>query len=128
MPVRFFCGRVCLLHVTQIKKALSIFGTISRECSWYQTATAERKGSQIDLLIDRNDDIIDICEMKYTKQPYEMTAEEEQKIQYRRSSFITETKTNKSIHLILVSASGVKQNSYSNEFQSVIAAEDLFEK
>ena len=127
-----WCGlafeRVCLLHVTQIKKALSIFGTISRVCSWYQPATFERKGAQIDLLIDRNDGIIDICEMKYTKQPYEMTSEEEQKVQNRRNSFRIATGTDKSIHLILISANEVKQNSYSVEFQDIITADALFEK
>ena len=127
-----WCGyafeRVCLLHITQIKKALSIFGTISRVCSWHLSTTTERKGAQIDVLIDRDDNVIDICEMKYTKQPYEVTFEEEQKLQNRRSSLIIETGTNKSIHLILVSASGVKSNPYSDEFQAVITAEALFEK
>ena len=127
-----WCGlafeRVCLLHVTQIKKALSICGTISRVCSWYQPATFERKGAQIDLLIDRNDGIIDICEMKYTKQPYEMTSEEEQKVQNRRNNFRIATGTDKSIHLILISANEVKQNSYSVEFQDIITADALFEK
>ncbi len=127
-----WCGlafeRVCLMHVTQIKKALSIFGTVSRVCAWFLPSTSERKGAQIDLLIDRNDSIIDICEMKYTKQPYEMTSEEEQKVQNRRSRLIAETGTDKSVHLVLVSASGVKENTYSAEFQSVITSEALFEK
>ncbi len=127
-----WCGlafeRVCLLHVTQIKKALSIFGTISRVSSWYQPATTERKGAQIDLLIDRDDNVIDICELKYTKQPYEMTSEEEQKVQNRRSCFIAETGTDKAVHLILVSASGVKPNPYSDEFQEIITSDALFDK
>ncbi len=132
-PLYFnWCGlafeRVCLMHVIQIKKALSIFGSISRVCAWYQPSTPEKKGAQIDLLIDRNDDIIDICEMKYTKQPYEMTNEAEQKMLNRRSRLIAETDTKKSVHLILVSANGIKRNSYSNEFQDVVTAEDLFEK
>ena len=127
-----WCGlafeRVCLLHLTQIKKALSIFGTVSRVCSWYLPATSKSKGAQIDLLIDRDDNVIDICEMKYTKQPYEMTFEDDQKVQNRRSRLIAETGTDKSVHLVLVSASGVKSNSYSDEFQSVITSEALFEK
>lgn len=127
-----WCGlafeRVCLLHITQIKKALSIFGTISRVCSWYRPGTSEKKGVQIDLLIDRDDNVIDICEMKYTKQPYEMTSEEDQKIQKRRATFIDETGTNKSVHLILVAANGVKNNSYSDEFQSIVTIDALFEK
>lgn len=127
-----WCGRaferVCLLHVDQIRKALSIFGTISRVCSWYLPRTSDRNGAQIDLIIDRDDSVIDICEMKYTKQPYEMKHEEELKVQNRRDRFIAETGTCKSVHLILVSANGVQHNSYSDEFQSVITADALFEK
>ena len=132
-PVYYnWCGlafeRICLVHITQIKKALSIFGTISRVCSWYQPTTSEKKGAQIDLIIDRDDNVIDLCEMKFTKQPYEMTYEEDQKIQNRRSTFIAETGTNKSVHLILIAANGVKNNSYSDEFQSVVTIDALFEK
>lgn len=127
-----WCGlafeRVCLIHITQIKKTLSIYGTISKVCSWYIPGTGERKGVQIDLLIDRNDGVIDICEIKYTKLPYEVTFEEEQKVQNRRACLISETGTDKSIHLILISASGVKKNQYSSEFQAIITNEDLFEK
>ena len=127
-----WCGlafeRLCLLHVPQIKKALGIHGTVSRVCSWYQTSTPERKGAQIDLIIDRDDSVIDLCEMKYTKEPYEMTSEEEERIQYRRSSFIAATGTEKAVHLVLISASGVKGNPYSDEFQSIITADALFEK
>lgn len=127
-----WCGlafeRVCHLHITQIKKALGIYGTISRACSWYLPHNSERKGAQIDLLIDRNDGVIDICEIKYTKLPYEVTFEEEQKVQNRRACLISETGTDKSIHLILISASGVKQNQYSSEFQAIITDKDLFEK
>ena len=127
-----WCGlafeRVCLLHIQQIKKALGIYGTISRVCAWNLPATPDRHGAQIDLLIDRDDQVIDICEMKYTQQPYEITLEEEQKIQNRRLRFMAAIGTNKAIHLILVSASGVKRNAYSDEFQAIISADALFEK
>lgn len=127
-----WCGRaferVCLLHVDQIRRALSIFGTVSRVCSWYLPKNADSRGAQIDLILDRDDSVINICEMKYTRQPYEMTSEEETKVQNRKERFMTETGTDKSIHLILVSASGVQRNAYSDEFQAVITADALFEK
>ena len=113
-----WCGRafelLCVLHLPQVKEALGILGTVSRVCSWYQTSTPERKGVQIDLIVDRDDGVIDLCEMKYTKEPYEMTSEEEQKIQYRRSSLITATGTEKAVHLVLISANGVKKNAYTD--------------
>ena len=104
------------------------YGTISRVCSWYLPKNADSRGAQIDLIIDRDDSIINICEMKYTKQPYEMKHDEETKVQNRKERFIAETGTDKSIHLILVSASGVQRNAYSDEFQAIITADDLFEK
>lgn len=133
-PVYYnWCGlafeRICLLHITQIKKALGIIGTISTVCSWQSNkSNGEKKGAQIDLLIDRNDGVIDVCEMKYTKEPYEMDAIEEEKIQNRRSRFIEDSGTDKAIHLVLVAATGVKRNCYSDEFQSVITADSLFEE
>lgn len=126
-----WCGlafeRVCLLHIPQIKKSLGINGTISSVCSWQSSHSENgQRGAQIDLLIDRDDQVIDLCEMKFTKEPYEINADEEQKLQNRRSRFVSETHTDKAVHLILVSASGVKRNSYSDEFQSVITSEELF--
>ncbi|MBO4379385.1 MAG: ATP-binding protein [Muribaculaceae bacterium] len=125
-----WCGlafeRVCLLHVNQIKKALSIFGTISTVCSWRTLTDANAKGAQIDLVIDRDDNVIDLCEIKYTKEPYEVPSEEEQKIQNRRSRFISSTRTQKAVHLVLISANGIKRNAYSDEFQAILTAESLF--
>ena len=126
-----WCGlafeRVCMLHITQIKKALGIFGTISTICSWRSLRIEDGKhGAQIDLLIDRNDQVIDICEIKFTKEPYEVDEEEYMRLLNRRARFVAEADTDKAVHLVLISASGVKRNSYSDEFQSVITSGDLF--
>ena len=64
--------------------------------------------------------------MKYTKEPYEVNEEEYLRLLNRRSRFVAEADTDKAVHLVLVSASGVKRNSYSDEFQSVITSDDLF--
>ncbi|MCI6875457.1 MAG: ATP-binding protein [Parabacteroides sp.] len=126
-----WCGlafeRVCLLHLSQIKKALGISGIISNAFSWFsRPEQGKQKGAQIDLVIDRSDNVVDLCEIKYTKEPYEVTREEEEKVQNRRSRFLTDTKTNKAVHLILISANDVVPNSYSYEFQSIISADALF--
>jgi len=123
-----WCGlsfeRVCLLHVEQIKQALGISGVISRIHSWRSATT--KNGAQIDLLIDRVDDVIDLCEMKYTKDPWEMTEEDSNDIIHKESGFRTETGTTKAIHNILVSANGVRRNSFSDEFQNIVTLDDLF--
>lgn len=120
--------RVCLDHVRQIKKALGVEGVVSNEYSWVsKNSGANGAGAQIDLLIDRNDDVIDLCEMKCTKTPFSMTEEEYNKIQNRKDRFRAETKTTKAIHLILISASGVKRNPYLDDFQKIISGDALFE-
>jgi len=128
-----WCGlafeRVCLLHLPQIKTALGISGIVSNAYSWRSLPAKQgEKGAQIDLLIDRNDNVIDLCEMKYTKDPYEEDSEEDKKVQHRLSRFLSDTKTNKAVHLVLISANSVKRNAYSDEFQFVITSEALFQE
>lgn len=61
--------RACLIHLEQIKKALGIRGVITHGYSWDTVATDEHPGAQIDLLIDRSDKIINLCEIKYYDYP-----------------------------------------------------------
>lgn len=123
-----WCGlsfeRVCLLHTEQIKKALGISGVISQICSW-RSAT-NKPGAQIDLVINRADGVMDLCEMKFTKFPWEMTADDINDIMRKEDVFRKETATPKAIHNVLVSASGVKHNAYSDELQNIIELDDLF--
>ena len=125
-----WCGlafeSLCFLHVNQLKQALGITGVASNVCSWRSPASDEGKGAQIDMLIDRNDGIIDICEMKFTKEPFRVQGETLEDVQNKRSRFIEATKTKKAVHLVLVSAAGVVRNGYSDEFQKVITLDSLF--
>lgn len=80
---------VCLEHIKQIKYALGIFGVVSKECSWI---CLEDKGNgvaghQIDLLIDRNDEIINMCEMKYSLYPYSLSNKDEENYRLRIADF-----------------------------------------
>lgn len=127
-----WCGlafeRVCLAHVTQIKSALGIEGIISNVCSWKSVETADKKerGAQIDLVIERDDNVIDLCEVKYTKEKYTVDTVYNEVIQNKKSRFIQELETSKAIHLVLISASDVNKNEYSEEFQKIILSDSLF--
>ena len=114
----------CLNHISEIKAALGIAGVETSEFAW-RSRTSDF-GAQIDLLIDRKDGIINLCEMKYTDEEYEPDKEEYNKLINRLSVFLKETGTRKAIHLTLVSANGMKGNKYAAAFQSVITGEDLF--
>jgi len=123
-----WCGlsfeRVCMLHAQQIKIALGISGVISGVFSW--RSTNSKPGVQIDMLIDRDDDVIDICEMKYTSTVWNMQAADLESILYKEDVFKKETGTAKTIHKVLVSANGVKRNENSDEMQNIITLDDLF--
>lgn len=127
-----WCGlafeRICLWHVEQIKRALSIGGVQSQEGTWYSPRNVENveRGAQIDLLIDRKDDTINVCEMKYYNTEVVLTADEENKIQNRINRLREESGTSKAIHAILVTTKGLKRNNHSDIIHSVVTMDDLF--
>ena len=84
------------------------------------------RGAQIDLLIDRSDDVIDVCEMKYYAKEYAFTEEEYNKLQNRMLRLAEETKTRKAVQAILITTYGLIQNEYSDIVQSVVKMDDLF--
>ena len=131
--VRIWCGlafeRVALQHIAQIKRKLGISGVLTRLYGWRHVAkTQDEEGVQIDLVIERNDRVTNLCEMKYTATPFEITDEYDQRLRTKRETFISETGTANAVHLTLVSANGVKRNANSNDIQSEVTLEDLFKE
>lgn len=126
-----WCGlafeRICLLHSEQIKKALGISGVITTEYSWRTAATDEHSGAQIDLLIDRSDKAINLCEIKYSDGPYTIDKKYMENIRNKATLFRQLTKTRKGIALTMITSYGLVKNSYSmNNIHSQITADDLF--
>lgn len=127
-----WCGvafeRVCLEHIPQIKKALGISG-VSTEVNAWQCQADEKNGihgSQIDLLIVRKDQIINVCEMKYSETEYLADATFSRSQNRKIEDFKKKTGTKYAIHSTLVTTYGVEENSYAGDIQSVITADDLF--
>jgi len=118
--------RLCLQHVRGIKSALEVAGVASCEFAW--RSRSSNPDVQIDLVIDRDDGIIDLCEMKCTNEPYALDAEESQRILHRKEAFVAETKTRKAVHVILVSAAGIVPNAYANDIMHLVTLDDLFRK
>lgn len=115
---------LCLHHVKNIKAALGITGVQSLVSSW--RSKVSEKGAQIDLVIDRKDQTINLCEMKYAVQPYSLSKKEEEQLQVRKMDFVEETKTRKAVHWTMVTTFGIKHNMYSDRIQSEVTLEDLF--
>ena len=120
--------KVCLEHIPQIKAALGVAGVQTQTNAWRCEADAEAgvQGSQIDLLLVRKDQVINICEMKYAEAEYPVGAEFVRAMRRKMSDFRILTKTRHALHLTLITTYGVAANAYAGELQAVITAEDLF--
>lgn len=119
--------RLCLWHVEQMKRALQIGGVLTNAYAWRHVAVSpDDEGAQIDLLIDRNDGIVNLCEMKFCADEYAITAEDAMSIQRKKAVFKRETATRKAIHVTYVTAFGLKRNAYANDVQSEVTLGDLF--
>ena len=116
---------VCLQHVQQIKMALQIAGVTSQESSLVVSGDDETDGMQIDLLIDRADDVVNVCEMKYTKSNYAITKSYAEKLQ-KRIDILEQTQPNKKYHLTFVTVNPIERNIHSDMVKSAITAEELF--
>ncbi len=112
---------VCLHHIPQIKKALGIGGVQTSVASWYNEA------AQIDLLIDRKDQVINLCEMKFSIQPFTITKSYAEKLRHKIGTFQTVTKTNKALFLTMITTHGIAQNQYAYLVQNDLSMEILFE-
>lgn len=125
-----WCGlsfeMLCLCHLKQIKMALGISGVQTLACSWRGKGDESKKGVQIDLLIDRKDETINLCEIKYSKDKFEISLAEEQRLSARLDTFRSETNTRKSVLLTLITANGLKYNSHSDIVQNEVTLEELF--
>ena len=123
-----WCGNsfetVCLNHIAQIKNALGISGVETNEYTWKSRKTTP--GIQIDLIIDRADGVINLCEMKYSSDEYVIDSAYEKELFRKMEVYRQETSTDKSIHITLVTVNGLKKNEYSGVVLNTITATELF--
>lgn len=84
------------------------------------------KGAQIDMLIDRNDDTINLCEIKYTNAPYVISEEEDERIRNRYETFIRESGTKKTVLITMITSFGLVSGGYSNDIHCQLTMSDLF--
>jgi hypothetical protein len=112
---------LCLKHIGQIKKGLRIDAIYSINSSWFND------NAQIDLLIDRNDNVINICELKFYNSQFTIDKNYHANLRNKIIEFQKETKTNKNIFLTMVTTFGVNQNQYSTEImENELTMECLF--
>ncbi len=119
---------VCYKHLILIKRKLAL-PPMSLANSWRTSAsqTLGDRGAQIDLLFDRRDDVINICEIKYTEKPFVITQDYFETLNRKMAVFKEKTGTQKQLFLSFISANGLKDNAYSHSISGVVTLEDLFQ-
>ena len=116
--------RVCMAHIPQIKRALGIDRIAAEYYSWRSKDSAD--GAQIDLLIERADRVINLCEVKYSAGRYSLSKEESMKLRIRMGDFVEETGSKQAIFPTLITTFGLKPNLHSGIVQSEVVLDDLF--
>lgn len=115
---------VCYYHIDEIKKGLGFEAVYTEISSWKSSGL---KGAQVDLVIDRRDRIIHLCEIKFSEKEYSITKAYSENLKNKIQAFKEETKTNKSIFLTFITLYGLKENQYSlNMVQNELRADKLF--
>ncbi len=105
----------CLRHVPMLREALGIAGIVMHTAQYWQPGTNQREGLQIDLLFDRDDNIIDLCEMKFSVSPFAINKKYANELRRRTQNFSESTKTRKSVHNVFVTIFGIEKNRYAQE-------------
>ena len=120
--------QVCMDHILQIKKKLGVSGVLSEESSWFITSDEENgtSGAQIDLLIDRRDGVISMCEMKHSINEYEIDKKYDMSLRNKIGAFVKATDCKKTIQVVLITTYGVKENIYSSIVNAQVVLDDLF--
>jgi hypothetical protein len=116
--------QVCLAHVPQIKRRLGISGVSTTARGW--RSREAKPEAQIDLVLDRRDGVINLCEAKYTTHEYSLSRDEFDVLQRRRDTFAAETGTRKALHLTLITTYGLVRNATATAVQADVTMDDLF--
>ncbi|MBK6628632.1 MAG: AAA family ATPase [Flavobacteriales bacterium] len=116
---------ICMKHVEGIKEGLRIGGVRSVEGSWI--GKGDESGAQIDLLIDRDDNVINLCEMKFAGGSFTIDRKYANELMTKAGAFRTATRTRKSIFITFITTHGLAHNAYSRQLvQNELTMDALF--
>lgn len=119
--------QVCFAHVSKIKKALGVEGVASSESALIIRGDEEKRGAQIDMLIVRDDRVVNLCEMKFLSKAFEPKTEDEQTLRERIATVQELLSFKHTVHLTLVTTVGLKANVHSGVFQHIITIDQLID-
>ena len=118
---------LCMMHIPEIKRKLKIEGIHASASIWQHRGGPEMQGAQIDLIIDRADKTINLCEIKYRQLPYVITRDDHAALLLKMASFQYYTKTNKTIFVTCITSNGLVKNQYSLDLvKNEVVLDDFF--
>lgn len=118
---------ICLKHISSIKKALGITGIYSEYSSFYKKGNATKKGAQIDLVLDRNDQAINLFEIKFSNKLYSISKSDFENLTNKIEVFKDSTNTKKQVFLFFITTFGLLENQYSSAIVGKeLTMDDLF--
>jgi uncharacterized protein len=118
---------LCFKHTFQIKKAMGIHGIITNEYSYILKGNADNKGFQIDLIIDRADNCVNILEVKFYNTEYEVSESYGRQLLHKSTIFQERTRLKKTVFITMLTVFGVKKNEhYLTAVTNQLLLDDLF--
>ena len=117
---------VCWQHIPQIKKSLGIDGVKTFVSAWSVRGDNEKDGVQIDLLISRADNVVNLCEMKFVSDKYVVTKDEESKLRNRIETLKRTLTAKQTVYLTMITTYGVAYGKHSGIVQRQVVMDDLF--
>ena len=117
--------QLCLAHYSQIAKSLGISGILTELYSW--SSHQKDGGAQIDLIIKRADRVVNVCEIKYWREPFRLTQKYIEELEHKIETFRRESRVTQAIHLVMITTRGLANPSFSSLVQREINADALFE-
>lgn len=118
---------VCYLHFQQILKALNINGIEASQTIWNKGKDDNSEGAQIDLIISRADNVLNLCELKFYSGEFLVDAKYEEKMRTRNRLISERVSRKKVVRNTLITTYGLIRNGYSNIFTNIITLDDLFQ-
>ena len=118
---------ICAKHIYAIKKKLGISGVYTEQSSWRYCGNKKTKGAQIDLLIDRKDGCINLCEIKFSNSEFAITKNYAAILEYKKQAFATQAKTKKNIFVTMIKTFGIVNNDYKTQsVDAALTSDELF--
>lgn len=119
---------MCLRHIKQIKYALQIGNVSSTQSAWAVAGNDNLEGTQIDLLIRRDDNVVNLCEMKFYSEEFVVNKNYHKTLVHRANLLFEHLSRKEVIHPILVTTYGLTRNEYSSYFVNCVTLDYLFAK